>query len=110
MPIHKLPIEKKLSGNKSRNGRTAKEGTLTDPTAPFRFSSFRLRLCLPSFFPCIVQLRANVSSVCPVKMSSQSFARDEEYDIDVIGGNLSDASGIERDDAFLASEPAKENQ
>lgn len=40
-------------------------------------------------------------------MSSQSFARAEEYDIDVTGGNLRDARGIEVDDAFLTSDPTR---
>lgn len=38
-------------------------------------------------------------------MSSQSFDRADEYDSDVIGGNLSEARGIDRDVAFFRREP-----
>jgi hypothetical protein len=38
--------------------------------------------------------------------SSQSFALADENDKEVIGGNLSDASGIDNVDAFLARDPA----
>ena len=40
-------------------------------------------------------------------MSSQSFALADENDKDVTGGSLSEASGIDKVDAFLARGPAK---
>lgn len=60
---------------------------------------------MPIFLSFIDHVRANVSSVCPVRMSSQSFDLVVEYDIDVIGGSLRDAMGIDRLVAFFASEP-----
>ena len=43
--------------------------------------------------------------MCAVRISSQSFDRVVEYEIDVIGGNLREASGIDKDVAFLRREP-----
>jgi hypothetical protein len=40
-----------------------------------------------------------------VSTSSQSFALADENDKEVICGNLSEASGIDNVDAFLAREP-----
>jgi hypothetical protein len=40
-----------------------------------------------------------------VRTSSQSFAREVEYDIDVIGGNLREARGMDKLVAFLARDP-----
>ena len=63
------------------------------------------KLCFPSFFPSIVHDRAKVSSVCAVRISSQSLARDDECDIEVIVGNFREASGIESEVAFFNREP-----
>ena len=86
--------------------------TFTEPSGvcclalPFPFAgSAKPKLYLPNFLPSIVQDRANVSSVCAVRMSSQSLAREVEYDIDVMGGNLRDARGMDKLVAFLAREP-----
>lgn len=84
--------------------------TLTDPKGarplPFPLSvSAKPKLYFPSFFPSIVQDRANVSSVWAVIISSQSLAREEEYDSDVMGGNLREARGIDKAVAFLARDP-----
>lgn len=65
------------------------------------------RLYFPNRFPCMVHVRAKVSSVCAVITSSQSFERAEEYDKDVMGGNLRDARGMEREVAFLMRDPRK---
>jgi hypothetical protein len=59
----------------------------------------------PSRFPSIVQVLANVSSVCAVRISSQSFVREVEYESDVMGGNLSEASGMDKLVAFLTRDP-----
>src|SRR6266481_2663979 len=81
--------------------------TLAEPTGPLFFvPSINPRLCLPSFLPKTVQVLANVSSECVVSTSSQSFALAEENDKDVICGNLSEASGIDKVVAFLARDPA----
>ncbi len=71
-------------------------------------SAVNPRLNFPRRFPCIVHVRAKVSSVCDVIMSSQSFDLAEEYDIDVMGGNLREARGIDNDVAFLRRDPVKE--
>ena len=52
-----------------------------------------------------VKHRPKASSVCEVRISSQSLYRVVEYDIECTGGNLSEAIGIEREVAFLAKEP-----
>ena len=59
----------------------------------------------PSFLFCIDHVRANVSSVCVVTMSSQSFVRVVEYASAVIGGSFKDAMGMDRLVAFFDSEP-----
>lgn len=89
--------------------------TLTEPKGARSFvlplpASANPKLYFPSFFPSIVQERANVSSVWAVKMSSQSFARDEEYDSDVTGGNFSEARGMDKDVAFLTKDPVIESE
>jgi hypothetical protein len=38
-------------------------------------------------------------------MSSQSFALVKEYEIAVMGGNLREASGMDSEEAYLASAP-----
>lgn len=52
-------------------------------------------------------MRANVSSVCVVSTSSQSFDLDDEKDRDITGGNFREASGIDKVEAFFASEPVQ---
>ena len=52
-------------------------------------------------------MRAKVSSVWPVSISSQSFVRVVEKDIVVIGGSLRDATGIDKLVAFFARDPAE---
>lgn len=89
--------------------------TLTEPKGARSFAlpfpvSANPKLYFPSFFPSIVQERANVSSVWAVKMSSQSFARDGEYDNDVIGGNFNDARGMDKDVAFLTKDPTIDSE
>lgn len=84
--------------------------TLTEPSVgrslPLPFTtSAKPKLYFPSFFDCIVHERANVSSVCAVRISSQSFEREEEYDRDVIGGNFREAIGIDNEVAFFARDP-----
>ena len=53
------------------------------------------------------QERANVSSKWAVSISSQSFALVGEYDSEDIGGNLREATGIEREVAFFARDPVR---
>lgn len=80
--------------------------TLAEPTAiPFLASVARENVCLPIFLSFMDQVRANVSSVWPVKMSSQSFDLVVENDMVEIGGSLRDATGMDRVEAFFASEP-----
>ena len=62
-------------------------------------------MCLPRRLLSIDHVRANVSSLCAVIMSSQSFDLVDEYEIAEIGGNLRDATGIDNEVAFLAREP-----
>lgn len=64
----------------------------------------------PSFLSFIDHVLAKDSSVCAVRISSQSFERVEEYEIEVTGGNLSDVIGIERLVAFFAKDPTLKNQ
>jgi len=63
------------------------------------------KLCLPNRFDDMVHERANVSSAWVETISSQSFDRVVEYEIEVIEGNFRAASGIESDVAFLANDP-----
>lgn len=67
-------------------------------------------LNFPTFLLSIVQDRATVSSVCAVRMSSQSFARADEYDKDVTVGNLRDVRGIDRVVAFFAKDPVRDGE
>lgn len=86
---------------------TSESRTLAEPVGFFFFDpSAKPKLCLPNLLPRTVHVLANVSSVCVVSVSSQSFVLADEKDIEVIGGNLSDASGTDRVDAFLARDPA----
>jgi hypothetical protein len=55
--------------------------------------------CLPNRLFNIVQVLAKVSFVCAVRISSQSFARAEEYEIAVMGDSFSNV------DAFFARDP-----
>ena len=61
----------------------------------------------PSLLPSIVQVRAKVSSEWVVRMSSQSFDRADEYEIEVMGGNFREARGIDNEVAFLSREPCE---
>jgi hypothetical protein len=84
--------------------------TLIEPNVGFAFplplmSLAKPKVCFPSRLFCIDHVRANVSSAWPVRMSSQSFVRVVEYESEVMGGNLSEARGIESDVAFFAREP-----
>jgi len=84
--------------------------TLTEPKGALSLTllfpgSANPKLYFPSRFPSIVQDRANVSSVCAVRISSQSFAREAEYEIDVTGGNLREARGMDKLVAFFARDP-----
>lgn len=79
--------------------------TLIEPTDFFLFASTNPRAWLPFFFCNILQVLANVSSVCAVMISSQSFHLVVEKDIAVIGGSFRDAMGTDRDVAFLVREP-----
>lgn len=82
--------------------------TLTEPTTgPFLLSLDRAKVCFPIFLSFIVHVLANVSSVWPVRMSSQSFVLVVENEIAVIGGSFNDARGIDKLVAFFASEPTK---
>lgn len=86
---------------------TNESGTLAEPIGFFFFDpSAKPKLCLPNFLPRTVHVLANVSSVWVVSVSSQSFDLADEKDMDVIGGNLSEASGIDNVDAFFAKDPA----
>ena len=62
------------------------------------------KLCLPNRFADMVHERA-ISSAWVETISSQSFERVVENEIEVIGGNFRAASGIESDVAFFASDP-----
>ena len=48
--------------------------------------------------------------MCAVRISSQSFALVGEYEMDTIGGNFREATGIDSDVAFLVREPEKETE
>jgi hypothetical protein len=99
------------------NGSESAPLTLTEPNGarslPFPFTvaaSANPKLYLPSFLFCIVQVRAKVSSVWAVTISSQSFDLADEYESEVIGGNLSEARGMDRFVAFLARDPERLGQ
>jgi hypothetical protein len=80
--------------------------TLAEPVGFFFFDpSAKPKLCFPNFLPRTVHVLANVSSACVVSASSQSFVLADEKDMDVIGGNLSEASGIDNVNAFFAKDP-----
>ena len=84
--------------------------TLTEPRVALSLplplsSSAKPRVYFPSRLFCIVHVLAKVSSVWPVRISSQSLARADEYEMDVIGGNLREARGRDKDVAFLTKEP-----
>ncbi len=86
------------------------EPTLTEPiglrSLPFPFpGSKKPNVCLPSRLLSIVHERAKVSSVWPVRMSSQSLERIGEYEMEVIGGNFKEATGIDSEVAFFTREP-----
>lgn len=91
--------------------------TLTEPNGarslPLLFplaASVKPKLYFPNFFPSIVHERANVSSECAVRISSQSFALEEEYEREDMGGNLREAMGMDRDVAFFARDPMIRHQ
>ena len=86
------------------------KSTLATPTVPLSFpfpfaSSANPKLYSPNRFANIVQVRANVSSECVVTISSQSFERVVEKDMEVIGGNFRAVSGIDSEVDFLRREP-----
>ena len=84
--------------------------TFTEPTvAAFFFSAETLKTCFPTRLSFMVHVRATASSVCAVRMSSQSFARVVEYDMLLAAGNLSDAIGMDRLVAFFASDPIEKS-
>jgi hypothetical protein len=63
------------------------------------------KVCLPSLLLGTLHVRAMLSSSCPVRTSSQSFDLALEKDMEVTGGNLSDARGMDSDVAFFDREP-----
>ena len=82
--------------------------TFTDPGGGAFFPSpVTEKVCFPNFLSFIDHVRAKVSSVWPVSISSQSFVRVVEKDIVVIGGSLRDATGIDKLVAFFARDPAE---
>ena len=83
---------------------------MTEPRVAFSLplllsSSAKPKVYFPSRLLCIVHVLAKVSSVWPVRISSQSLARADEYEMDVIGGNLREARGNDKEVAFFAREP-----
>jgi hypothetical protein len=84
--------------------------TLATPTRPLSLPlaeglSDIPKLCLPNRFADMVHERANVSSAWVETISSQSFERVVEYEIEVIEGNFRAASGIDSDVAFFTNDP-----
>ena len=115
--ITKLPhavtheVYKRAFNKVSKWDRKWRVLALATPTVPLSLplaeglSDIR-KLCLPNRFADMVHERA-ISSAWVETISSQSFERVVEYEIEVIGGNFRAASGIESDVAFLASDPKK---
>ena len=72
----------------------------------FRFSSaLNLNKCLPCFLLSRLHDLVKPSSQWAVTISSQSLALPVECDIAIIGGNFSDAIGVESVEAFFINDP-----
>ena len=61
--------------------------------------------CWPDLLFNMLHVLAQVSSACPVRISSQSFDLVVEYDRALTDGCLSEASGTVSVDAFFVREP-----
>jgi hypothetical protein len=85
--------------------------TLTVPRAAVTLSLPSLPVsvvekeCFPSRLLRTFQVLANVSSTWPVSTSSQSFDLEVEKDMKLIGRNLRDETGVDKDVAFFERDP-----